>query len=163
MTTTSPDFERPSSKAACVALTLMLVGGALVVGYALNQTRRYSSAPIGGLKAIHNAQILYREGDKDGDGTRNYAPSLQALINTGTTGEEDLIDEVLASGTKQGYVYAITSVSQSGWTANANPGEPGVTGDRYSGVNMNGQVFFSLKGPVRWNPDGTSPDPELGR
>ncbi len=114
------------------------------------------------MKAISNAQVLYREGDKDGDGTLNYAPSLAALTNTGTSGDEDLIDEVLASGTKQGYVFAITSVSQTGWTVNANPAEPGVTGDRYFGANMEGQIFFSSEGPIRWNQDGTSPDPLLG-
>lgn len=122
-----------------------------------------NGAAIGALKAISNAQILYREGDKDGDGTLQYSSNLRALTNTGPSGTEDLIDEVLASGTKQGYVFAITSASEFGFTVNADPLEPGETGDRYFGANMKGEIYYSKTGPVRWNQDGSSPDPQLGR
>src|SRR5690606_11400557 len=120
------------------------------------------SAAIGALKTIANAQWLFSEGDKDGDGSPNFAPTLRALANTGPGKNEDLVDEVLAGGTRSGYVFAITSVSQGGWTANAAPARPGVTGDRYFGINSAGQLFFSLTGPVRFNPDGSSPDAQLG-
>lgn len=150
------------SKVAWVVLGLLIVSGVLLATYLINApTPVHSGAPIGALRAIHTAQLIYREGDKDGDGTPNYAPSLQALINLGPQ-REDLLDEVLASGTKSGYVFAITSVSLTGWTANAAPAEPAVTGDRYLGANMRGQIYSSLSGPVRWNSDGSSPDSEVG-
>ena len=120
-------------------------------------------AAIGALKAVGNAQTLYREGDKDGDGTLSYAPTLVQLTNTGTRGDEDLIDEVLGAGTKQGYVFAITSSSQFGWTANANPYIPGTTGDRYFGANMTGLIYFHTERPVLFNPDGSSDDPVIGQ
>ena len=103
--------------------------------------RGNEAAAIGGLKAV---------------GT------LVQLTNTGTRGDEDLIDEVLGAGTKQGYVFAITSSSQFGWTANANPYIPGTTGDRYFGANMTGLIYFHTERPVLFNPDGSSDDPVLG-
>ena len=121
------------------------------------------AAAIGGLKAITMAQTLFREGDKDMDGTLSYSPTLVQLTNTGSSKQEDLIDEVLAGGTKQGYVFAITSSSEFGWTANANPAIPGTTGDRYFGANMSGLIFFNSERPVQFSPDGSSDDPVLGR
>jgi len=149
---------------ACLFLALIVVGGLCVViasvpGHHHNNDVR----AIGALKAISNAQILYREGDKDGDGTLQYCPSLGYLVNTGPSGNEDLIDKVLASGTKQGYVFYITSASQFGFTVNADPVEPGETGDRYFGANMKGEIYYSKTSPVRWNADLSSPDPQLGR
>ncbi|MBL4849865.1 MAG: hypothetical protein JKY65_30425 [Planctomycetes bacterium] len=125
-------------------------------------THGHEGAAIGSLKAIANAQTLYRECDKDQDGTLNYAASLDQLANTGESGQEDLIDSVLAGGAKHGYVFAITSSSEYGWTATARPSVPGTTGDRYFGANMTGLVFFHHERPVRFNQDGSSSDPVLG-
>jgi hypothetical protein len=145
-------------------LGLIVLGGLCLLGFAWTAAPRPGgSTPVHGLRAIQVAQSLYREGDKEGDGTQQFAPSLRALTNTGPSGQEDLIDEVLASGRKQGYVFAITSASRFGYTVNADPIRPGVTGDRHFGANMRGELFYSTTGPVRWNPDGTSPDSQLGR
>jgi len=121
------------------------------------------AAAIGALCAIRNAQTLYREGDKDGDGVRTYAASLSRLANTGPSGREDLIDEVLAGGVKQGYSFELASSSAGSWTATASPTAPGVTGTLYFGANMAGQIFYSETGPVRFNADASSPDTLLGR
>lgn len=128
----------------------------------LYPTRRHHRtndyAAIWALRAIANAQTIYREGDKDGDNILDYAPNLENLTNTGSSGQEDLIDEVLAAGTKRGYVFAITSSSEFRWTANANPLVPGTTGNRYYGINMAGHVYFHPERPVRFEPDGSSKD-----
>lgn len=143
-----------------LASLLAVTGLCLLPDLASQRPYANEAAAIGGLKAIANAQTLYREGDKDGDGTLAYAPSLEALVNTGPD-REDLIDEVLAGGTKQGYTFSIASASSLVWTATANPTVPGTTGDRYFGGNMAGMIFFSTERPVRFNSDGSSDDPTL--
>lgn len=109
---------------------------------------------------------MFREGDKDCNETLDYAASLVQLTNTGSSGQEDLIDEVLASGRKQGYDFRLTrpqgEPGQFVWYATASPTVPGTTGDRHFGGNMKGLIFFSTEGPVVFQPDGTSTCPVLG-
>lgn len=125
------------------------------------------AAAIGGLKAIANAQTLYREGDKDTNNTLEYATNLSDMINTSASLAEDLIDEVLASGTKQGYNYALglptTPDDQFIWTSTAQPTVPTTTGDRYFGGNMAGLIFFDAVTPVIMDTtDGSSTHAVLG-
>lgn len=115
------------------------------------------------LLSIRNAQGIYRERDKDGNGTRDFAASLSALVDTGPAGDEDLIDRVLASGVKQGYRFTIYECEHPRfvWFVRADPTQPGM-GD-HLGANMTGLIFCSTTGPVRFDPkDGSSPDPILG-
>ena len=149
-------------------LTLLIAGGVGAGMYLVTQMNwrppRHESRAIGSLKAIANAQTLFREGDKDCNEVLDYAERLADLTNTGSTGTEDLIDEVLAAGTKSGYVFRVYRLDpEFVWVATASPAEPGVTGNRYFGINMSGQLFDSLTGPVRFYPDGSSPDHELGQ
>jgi type IV pilus assembly protein PilA len=124
------------------------------------------AAAIGGLKAIANAQTLFREGDKDGNNTLEYATALVNLTDTGSTGNEDLIDEVLANGTKQGYNFALTvpgaPQDQFIWTCLADATVQGTTGDRHFGGNMAGLIFFNATAAVTFAGDGSSTDPVLG-
>tara|TARA_R110002072_G_scaffold43974_3_gene123317 strand:+ start:207 stop:710 length:504 start_codon:yes stop_codon:yes gene_type:complete len=125
------------------------------------------AAAIGGLKAIANAQTLFREGDKDTDNTLQYAANLTNLTDLGATNAEDLIDEVLANGTKQGYNFVATVGSpvpqdQFVWYCTAIPTVPGTTGDRNFGGNMAGLIFFNAAAAVTFATDGSSTDPVLG-
>jgi hypothetical protein len=106
---------------------------------------------------------LFREGDKDCNETLDYATSLVQLTNTGSSGQEDLIDEVLAEGLEQGYEYELTTTNREFvWYATASPKVPGTTGDRHFGANMAGLIFFNSEGPVVFQPDGSSTCPVLG-
>src|SRR5262249_43257560 len=85
------------------------------------------TAAIGALKTLQTCQTIFREGDKDGNGRLDYGslPQLSAA---------HLVDQVLGSGTKQGYLFrtgASTSTSEFLWFATANPILAGMTGDRY--------------------------------
>jgi hypothetical protein len=106
------------------------------------------SAAIGALKTIGTSEAIFREGDKDGNGVLDYG-SLELLSKTG------LVDSVLGSGTKQGYVFSAhvsTKTPEFLWYATAFPATPGTTGDRYFFINQSGVIFY-----------GTSPfdvDPE---
>lgn len=166
---------RPSSVDAsspwllvALAVGLAALGGTVYVALIQPTLTRHrpgtESSAIGALKTIAKAQTLYREADMDGNGTLEYAPALSCLVNTGPGRNQDLIDEVLASGTKSGYVFRLhrTPDARFLWRA-SGVRIPGTTGDRYFGANMAGLIFFSTQGPVRFNPDGSSPDQQLGQ
>ncbi|GIW71282.1 MAG: prepilin-type N-terminal cleavage/methylation domain-containing protein [Planctomycetota bacterium] len=103
------------------------------------------------LRTLFTVQNLYREGDRDGNGTLDYADTLTKLLNA------NLIDEVLASGTKQGYVFTINGASLYTWSATANPEVPGKSGDNY--------FFIDETGVIRYNTTGTASasDPPIGK
>ncbi len=65
-----------------------------------------------------------------------------------------LIDDVLASGTKSGFqfIYTPTSIDASGnpqgFTLQANPMAPGVTGQRYFYTDQSGVIRQKISGPA---------------
>lgn len=107
------------------------------------------AAAIGGLKSIITSQSLFREGDKENDGTYDYG----TLAELGTT---KVIDQILASGTKQGYTF-VTSASNTTWEfvfyATANPVQLRSTGDRCFATNHFGVIYYT-------NPTTTPPPPD---
>lgn len=109
----------------------------------LQEARRHGNeaAALGALKTITTAQALFREGDKDGDGNFQYSGSLGAL------GKTQLIDEVLASGTKQGYRFELCAGSEAPeflWMAVASP----VDGKgRHFVINQSGVIYYSNEAP----------------
>ena len=96
------------------------------------------SSAIGSLRAVNSAQNLFQQKDKDGDGTQNYALTL-AVLNS-----YDLIDDVVASGTKSGYYFTMTGApNRYSYTSTGNPAEFDVTGDRYFQVQEDGVIKAS--------------------
>ena len=119
------------------------------------QRARNEASAIGSLKAIANAQTLFREGDKDQDGVLAYAPDLQTLVKIG------LLDPDLEDGIASGYRFVVrhhaspAQQSQYVWSATAEPVLLGYTGDRFFGANMAGLLPFSNERPVTFNSDGS--------
>ncbi|HBP22495.1 MAG TPA: hypothetical protein DEA08_32540 [Planctomycetes bacterium] len=109
------------------------------------------AAAIGALRAISSAQALFREGDKDNDGTLQYAGDLAAL------GKTNLIDSVLASGKKNGYRFKVVrakgDTGQFCWMATASPIEPGVTGERHFATNHSGVTWYRTDKPFEFDLD----------
>jgi hypothetical protein len=94
---------------------------------------------ISGLKTINTSQTLFREGDKEGDGTLDYG-TLAELSAAG------LVDPVLGSGTQGGYRFDVRPhplTSEFLWFATANPIEPGRDGDRYFYTNEAGIIYYT--------------------
>jgi hypothetical protein len=133
-----------------VVLALVVVGG---IGLAFLRytggisARGYGNeaAAIGALKAISTAQVLYREADKDKNGSLDYSNDLTSL------GRHDLIDSVLASGTKQGYTFQLQAGPQVEfqWFATADPVTPGLSGARYFYADQSGVIYYSTEGPIQ--------------
>jgi hypothetical protein len=108
------------------------------------------ASAIGSLKAISAAQSLHREGDKDGDGTLDYA-TLSELAR------ENLVDQVLGSGTKYGYAFATAAGNADSearlytWWATAVP-TCASFGDRSFAICQEGVVHYT-KGGSPLQPD----------
>jgi prepilin-type N-terminal cleavage/methylation domain-containing protein len=107
----------------------------------LIQARKHGdeASAIGALKTIGTSEAIFREGDKERDGNLDYG----MLSELNTTG---LIDSVLGSGTKQGYIFQCTygfSTSEFLWFCLANPAICGTTGDRYFDTNQAGVIFYT--------------------
>ncbi|RMG08633.1 MAG: hypothetical protein D6731_21520 [Planctomycetota bacterium] len=99
--------------------------------------RGNETAAIGALKFISTSQLLFREGDKDQDGVADYG-TLDELAASG------LIDAVLGSGTRNGYVFSVAPSPvdpEKRWMAVANPVVRGTTGDRSFVINQEGVVY----------------------
>ena len=105
------------------------------------------ASAITALRAIHSAQNLFRENDREEDNLFDYA-TLTELRNT------NLIDEVLGSGTKSGYNFATAPSALNSeylWYATANPVFPGSSGDLYFMINMQGAVYYTASQSISLN------------
>ncbi len=113
--------------------------------------------PIGALRTVSSAQTIffYREEEKGAGGRARYASHLRELAERG------MIDAVLASGTKQGYVYTMNEVKvtddATGWNCRANPQAEGDAGRRSFYVDESGVIRFATDGPAGPR------SPEIGR
>ena len=94
------------------------------------------ASAIGTLRAVNNAQGLYLQRDSDGNGVQDYSSSLQLLHSY------ELIDDVVAGGTKSGYFFTTASSSRYAWEVSGDPAEPETTGDRYFKVKQDGVIKF---------------------
>jgi hypothetical protein len=94
---------------------------------------------VGALKSINASQTLFRENDKEGDELLDYG-SLAELSSA------TLIDPVLGSGTKEGYVFQVRPSPTTGeflWFATANPAGPATRGDKSYCTNHEGVIFYT--------------------
>jgi DUF2950 family protein len=83
------DYSLSDAFGCCgIAFVFIFVAAVAIPNLLSPRSGGNEAAAIGALKAISHAQLLYREQDKDGDGTLNYAASLEELINTGPDGKE---------------------------------------------------------------------------
>ena len=111
------------------------------------------AAAIGSLRAIATAQAMYRDRDKDGNGINDYAVPDSGIFQTPTQlGAVGLIDQNLASGTKQGYNFYVRAVSDqlpAAWDPRneffviAVPVAFGKSGDRLFYLDQTGVIRFA--------------------
>jgi type II secretory pathway pseudopilin PulG len=143
-------------------VTLIALIVALAIPNAVEARKRADEASaVKSLKDIFTHQAIFREGDREKDHNLDYG--MLSELQTAT-----LVDEVLGTGTKQGYLfeasYSFTS-SEYLWFGTANPILPFITADRYFAVNNTGVVYYTSGRSVTldtssclaqptWNPQG---------
>ncbi len=111
------------------------------------------ASAVASLRAISTAQATYQQTFGLG-----YAPTLAALgpgAGGGPTpAAADLIDQVLASGGKTGYIFAYSPLDPNGdgrmdsYSITGNPVVPGQTGSKYFFTDESNVIRFSLTGPA---------------
>jgi len=97
------------------------------------------TSAIASLSQIMKAETIFREGDKEQDGNLDYG-MLSELGNT------TLVDLVLGSGTKSGFMFQATysfNSSEYAWYAIANPVVQNMTGDRSFIINNAGAIYYT--------------------
>lgn len=90
---------------------------------------------IASIRTLGGAESLYLD--------RSTASVFGNLTNLN---DANLIDEVLGSGSKQGYLFTATPSSTSPnylYELTASPGAPGASGDRHFFANQDGVIRFN--------------------
>jgi hypothetical protein len=144
VTEAAPPKPKGGLRLALVLFGVGLALGCCVLAIAIPNMimvhREGNEAPaIGALKTIATSESIFREGDKDQNGALDYG-SLAQLE------QAQLIDSVLGSGTKRGYLFraaASVSTSEFLWFATATPVVPGTTGDRSFCTNHAAVIFYT--------------------
>jgi prepilin-type N-terminal cleavage/methylation domain-containing protein len=134
-----------------IVVAIILIIAAIAIPNLLRSKMAANEASaVGSLRAINTACVTY---------STIYGTGYPALLaNLGpaapaTAAAADLIDSVLAAGTKSGYVFTYTAGAAVGGTVNvytitAVPSNVGTTGQR--------QFFTDQSGVIRANPSGVA-------
>jgi type IV pilus assembly protein PilA len=140
-----------------IVVAIILVIAALAIpNFLKSKMRANETAAVAALRGICTAQETYRS-----TYNRGYAPGpgLGALAPPGgggppTAAAADLIDALLAAGTRQGYVYTYNPIDGDGdgqpefYTVNADPALPGKTGEKHFYVDSTNVVRENLNAPA---------------
>ena len=124
-----------------IVIAIIAIIAAIAIPNLLDARKAANEASaIASLRALHSAQNIYREQDKDGNGTLDYANSLGALTNA------SLIDAVLGQGVKQGYTFEVVDGGQTlfTWSGNADAEEAGDSGDRMFYIDHTGVIRYTI-------------------
>lgn len=138
-----------------VAIPFLLIIAAIAIPNLLRARMAANEASsVGLLRVLNAAQIAYASTYPKG-----YAPDMAALGPPvagahADANRADLIDEVLATGRKSGYVfnYSVTGKDENGlpnaYTITADPAEPGTTGRRHFFTDETGVIRMEQAQPA---------------
>ncbi len=135
-----------------IVVGIILVIAAIAVPRFMQSKMKANEAnAASALRSISTAEVSYQTTYQQG-----FSPTLGALGpgSPATAAAADLIDAVLASGTRHGYTYSYNPIDADGngqfeaYTINANPVNPGVTGQKYFYVDMSNVVRYALGAPA---------------
>ena len=113
------------------------------------------SSAITATRAIVTGEVSYQAAnykDASGDGLGDFA-TLEELQDPMGDGEQGYIDEGIAGGARQGYIFTLNTVDgvpgvPPSYTLNVDPSVPGNTGIRFFFTNENGVIRISTTGPA---------------
>lgn len=95
------------------------------------------------LRSLIPNQAEFFQSDLDADIALDYATDLEQLFDA------EMIDDVVASGTKNGYTFSISAPDPlSDWSASAHPIRRGTTGFRSFYVDSRGQIRYAFDAGV---------------
>ena len=135
-----------------IVIAIIAIIAAIAIPNLLDARKAANEANcIAFLRSYHSAQNIYREQDKDGNGTLDYAENIKYLLDAGLLPRtSELINpfstmQVMMSN---GYVHISGSDWYTStlftWCAKATAEEPGESGDRYFFIDHTGVIRYSL-------------------
>ncbi len=130
-----------------IAMAVMIAVTAIAVPHLLRaRMSANEAAAVGNVRLLQDAQLAYSIGHPD----LGYSCSLSelGLLQGGNSlASADFIDPQLMTGKKSGYVYDITSCSESlprtSYAITAAPEANGTTGKLYFCVRQDGVILYS--------------------
>lgn len=124
-----------------VVLAIIIVVAALALANLRSSKKAaYESVTLSYLRTVAEAQEVVRIR------TQRYASDLETLASNGFV--------EAPSASKLGYEVTMSMADGAvPWVMNANPAQPGTTGDRYFYIDATGVIRFSISGPA----DASSP------
>lgn len=136
-----------------IVVAIILIIAAIAIPNLLRSRMAANEASaVGSLRTLNTASVQY---------STTYGTGFPVAIgnlgpaNPATSAAADLIDSVLASGTKSGYVFVLAGVAGTGgtidtYTITAIPSTVGTTGQR--------SFFTDQSGVIRADTTGATPD-----
>ena len=133
-----------------IVVAIILIIAAIAIPNLLRSRMAANEASaVGSLRTINTAAVTYSSTYQ----SAGYPTNLDALkpASPATSSAADLIDSVLAGGTKSGYSFVLTGTGTApltGYTATANPTAPGTSGQS--------SFFTDQSAVIRKDPTGTA-------
>ena len=138
-----------------IVIAIIAIIAAIAIPNLLDARKAANEASaIASLRAIHSAQNVYREQDKDGNGTLDYADKIGALATYGLI-DGQLGGVVLGSpvvGLKQGYYFYAPAAAGPGayatlfrWSMASTPEEWSDSGARDFFIDQTGVIRYTIE------------------
>ena len=131
-----------------VVAVIMVIAGIAIPNFIRSKMRANESGAVANMRTITTANVVYSTTYGAG-----FSPSLVALGGDPTTPSvtsAGLIDSVLSTGVKSGYIYTYTSSSvdaagnYQSFSVTADPVAPGTTGDRHFFTDQTNVIRMNL-------------------
>ena len=129
-----------------IVVAIILIIAAIAIPNLLRSRMAANEASsVGSLRTVNTASVTYSSTYP----SSGYPATLKALGTSGaaTSASADLIDSVLASGTKSGYTFTFTgdgNTPSTGYSIVAKAVNQGTSGQR--------SFFTDQSGVIRWDP-----------
>ena len=137
-----------------VVAIILIIAAIAIPNLMRSKMAANESSAVGSLRTINTAMVTYSTtfpsigysanlGSLGNAGATTPCTSNQAAVSTASC----LIDSVLASGTKSGYVFTATAgatVPAVTYTSSATPQAPNQSGTRYFCSDQSGVIYFNL-------------------
>jgi len=146
-----------------IVVAIILIIAAIAIPNLLrSRIAANQASAVGSIRTINTAEVTYSTTYNNG-----YSPTLAALGPAAgggnpTATNADLIDSVLASGTKSGYTFTYTAGAPVSGNINtygvkADPTAPGTSGQNHYGSDQSGVIRYNTTAAVSIT-DGSTPD-----
>ncbi len=130
-----------------VVAVILIIAAIAIPNYIQSKMRGNEASAAQSLRIISTAELVYST-----TYGIDYSANLQQLSGTAANPDQnnaELIDEVLASGVKQGYIITYTPLTTDAqgntatYSVTADPINPGITGQRHFYTDQTAVIRFN--------------------